>query len=226
MPTQFDDDLTRLNERLLKMGAIAERMIRDITSVVMDRDTELLEKVSNSEEQMDALQNEIDEETVRLIAVHTPVAGNLRLLLGMTRINAELERIGDQVMNIAFYSKTLLAEESMQPPDAMPQLAEMAEDMLRKTLDAFTQKSGDLARSVIRSDDEADELHDSIFRELMARVCADTQSISRGLELVLIARALERIADHAVSIAEDVVYVAEGRNIRHVDDPNGVSQKD
>jgi phosphate transport system protein len=126
-------------------------------------------------------------------------------------------------MNIAFYTKTLLAEESMEPPGAFPQLAETAEDMLRKSLDAFTQKSCDMARSVIGIDEEADELHDRVFRELMSRVCADSAAISRGLELVLIARALERIADHAVSIAEDVVYVVEGRNIRHVHDPNNGS---
>jgi phosphate transport system protein len=217
MPTQFDTDFGRLKEKLLKMGAIAEQMINDIVSVVVDREEDLLDKVGENEQQMDSLQNEIDEETIRLMAVHTPVAGDLRLLLVIARINAELERIGDQAMNIGFYVKALLKEEPMKPLVDIPRLAEMAKDMLGKALDAFTRRSSNLALEVIKVDDKVDQLHDQIFRELMTYVIGDPKTISRVLELILIARAFERMADHAVSIAEDVVYMVEGRNVRHAD---------
>jgi len=219
MPTKFDADLGILKEKQLKMGALAEQMIRGISAVVVDREEQLLDGVAASEEQMDVLQNEIDEETVRLIAVHTPVAGDLRLLIVITRLNAEIERIGDQVMNIAFYAKTLLKEDPLDGLAGISELGRRAREMLAKGLDAFTHQSGDLARSVIGTDDEVDQLHDQLFRELMRRAIGDAAVVSRVLELILIARAFERIADHAVSIAEDVIYCVEGKDIRHVDDP-------
>lgn len=218
MPAQFDRDLNGLREKLLKMGAMAEQMTRDVISAVVDRQADLLDKVSQTEQFMDSLQNEIDEETVRLISVYTPVAGDLRILLASSRICAELERVGDQAMNIGFYAKTLLKEEPLKPLLDIPRLAELAEDMLKRALAAFTERSGEAARAVIRVDDKADQLHDQIFRELMTYVIGDARTISRVLELILIARSLERIADHAVNIAEDVVYIAEGKNIRHAHD--------
>jgi len=222
MPVQFDKDLNELKRKLLDMGALAEQMIRNIVSVIVDRETSLVEKVSASEEQMDLFQNEVDEETVRLIAIHTPVAGDLRLLLVVARINAGLERIGDQVMNIAFYAKTLLKQESLAQIADIPSLANMAEGMVGGALDAFTKRSGRLALSVIKADNRMDQLHDQVFRKLMAQATSDAAAVTGVLELILIARAFERIADHAVSIAEDVIYMVEARNIRHVhDDING-----
>ncbi len=227
MPVQFDNDWSGLKKKLLHMGATAEQMIRDIVSVVVDRQQNLLDDISRKEDQMDILQNEIDEETVRMITVHAPVAGDLRMLIVAARINAELERIGDQVMNIGFYAGSLLAQEHPEPVDGIPDLAEMAGDMVSAALDAFTQKSGQTARLVVRSDNNVDQLHDQIFRKMMARASESSETITGVLELILIARSFERIADHSVSIAEDVIYMVEAKNIRHEhDEDNEISAED
>jgi len=221
MPVQFDNDWSTLKKKLLHMGAMAEQMIRDMLAVVAGRQLNLMDEISRKEQQMDILQNEIDEETVRMITVHTPVAGDLRMLIVAARINAELERIGDQIMNIGFYAKSLLAEEHPEPVDGIPDLAEMAGDMVSAALDAFTQKSGQTARVVVRADNNVDQLHDQIFRKLMARAAEGSKAVTGLLELILIARSFERIADHAVSIAEDVIYMVEAKNIRHAHDVVG-----
>jgi len=218
MPVQFDNDWSSLKKTLLQMGATAEQMIRDIVSVVAGRQENLLDEISRKEQQMDLFQNEIDEETVRMITVHAPVAGDLRMLIVAARINAELERIGDQVMNIGFYAKNLLKQDHPEPVDGIPTLAEMAGDMVSTALDAFTQKSGQTARVVVQTDNKVDQLHDQIFREMMARASEGPGTITGVLELILIARSFERIADHAVSISEDVIYMVEAKNIRHEHD--------
>jgi len=220
MPVQFDNDWSNLKKKLLHMGAMTEQMIRDIVSVVENRQPNLMDEISRKEQQMDILQNEIDEETVRMITVHTPVAGDLRMLIVAARINAELERIGDQVMNVGFYANNLLTAEHPEPVNAIPDLAQMAGDMVSAALDAFTQKSGQTARVVVRADNNVDELHDQIFRKLMARAAESSKAVTGLLELILIARSFERIADHAVSIAEDVIYMVEAKNIRHSHDTN------
>jgi phosphate transport system protein len=215
MRKQFDQDLNRLKERLLMMAATAEQMIRDTTSMLVKWDSELVAPVRAAESKLDISQREIDEETVRLIAVHTPVAGDLRLLLMVTRINAELEHIGDHTMDIGFYAKTLFKGPPLKPLVDLPRMAEITMSMLRGSLDAFSSASSEKAFSVIAMDDTVDDLHDQIFRELMTYVLADAKAITRVMEYVLIARAFERIADHAVNIAEDVVYMVKGEDIRH-----------
>lgn len=215
MRKQFDLDLNRLKEQLLTMAATAEQMIRDITRTLVEWNIDLFEPVRASEDKMDLFQRDIDEETVRLIAVHTPVAGDLRLLLMVSRINAELEHIGDHTMDIGFYAKTLFKGPPLKPLIDLPQMAEITMSMLRGSLDAFSAASSEKAMSVITMDDKVDDLNDQIFRELMTYVLADPKTITRALELVLIARSYERIADHAVNIAEDVVYMVKGEDIRH-----------
>lgn len=221
MPLQFDSDLNALTEKVLKMGALAERMIHDTTRTLAEWNIGLFESVPDNEDALDGLQREIDEETVRLISVYTPVASDLRLLLMITRITSELERIGDQTMNIGFYAKELLKQEPLKPMIDLPRMADTAMRMLRDALNAFTRRSSDLAVEVIKSDDTVDQLNDQIFRELMAYFLTDPKTMAQVLEMVLISRAFERIADHAVSIAEDVFYVVQGRDIRHTEPPNG-----
>lgn len=215
MRKQFDQDLNRLKETLLMMAATAEQMIRDTTHMMVEWNIDLFTPVQASEDTMDKFQRDIDEETVRLIAVHTPVAGDLRLLLMVTRINAELEHIGDHTMDIGFYAKTLFKGPPLKPLIDLPRMADITMSMLRGSLDAFSAGSSDKALSVIAMDDKVDDLNDQIFRELMTYVLADPRTITRVLELVLIARAYERIADHAVNIAENVVYMVKGEDIRH-----------
>ena len=215
MRRQFDEDLNRLKERLLTMAATAEQMIRDTTNMLLEWNLALFEPVRTSETTMDKFQRDIDEETVRLIAVHTPVAGDLRLLLMVTRINAELEHIADHTMDIGFYAKTMFKGPPLKPLVDLPRMAEITMGMLRGSLDAFSAAASDKALAVIAMDDKVDDLNDQTFRELMTYVLADPKAITRALELVLIARSYERIADHAVNIAEDVVYMVKGEDIRH-----------
>lgn len=216
MPKQFDQDMNRLKEKLLTMAATAELMIHDTLAALAEWKAELFEPVNKNEDKMDRLQREVDEETIRLIGVYTPVAADLRLLLMTTRIAAELERIGDKAVDIGFYAKTLFKEAPLKPLIDLPRMAEIAMDMLRRSVDAFVEGSCEKAFSVVTMDDNVDHLNDQIFRELMTYVLGDPKTITRVLELVLIARSFERIADHAVNIAEDVVYVVKGEDIRHL----------
>ena len=217
MPKQFDTDLNRLTERLLAMAAVTERMITDTVNTFVERDMALFEPVREAENTLDRLQREIDEDTVKLITIYTPVASDLRLLLMVSRINAELERIGDQAMNIGFYTKNLLKHDPLKPLADLPTMGEMGRQMLSDALDAFSRRSADLAMDVIKRDDKVDAINDQVFRDLMDYVVEDPQTIGRVIELILISRALERIADHAVSIAEDVVYMIKGEDIRHIE---------
>jgi len=216
MSKQFDNELDTLRRKLLTMGAMAEKMVRDTTTMLVERNLAVFEPVKQAEDGMDALQREIDEDVVRLISVYTPVAADLRSLLMTTRITAELERIADKTMDIGFYAKTLFKEPSLKPLIDIPHMSDIGINMLKKVLDAYTEKSAEKALEVIKMDNEVDDLNDQLFRELMTYVQEDVKAVNRVLELVLIARAFERIGDHSVNIAEDVVYMVRGKDIRHL----------
>jgi phosphate transport system protein len=218
MPKRFDEDLAALKQDLLSMGALTEGMIRRTMSALVDRNPSLIEAVLEDEIKMDDFQRSIDNETVRLIGVYTPVAGDLRGLLMITRINAELERCADLAVSICYnYQNLKLLEESpLKPLVDLPRMAALTEQMLRRSLDAFLSGSAEDALSVIEADDEVDQLNDQIFRELLTYMLGDPRNISRALGLILTARAFERIADHIVNVAEDVVYIVRGEDIRHV----------
>jgi phosphate transport system protein len=215
MPKQFDEDLKELKGKLLAMGGNAEQMVHKAITALVDRNERLLDEIRHLEEGMDGFQTEIDEETIRLIGIYTPVASDLRLLLMVTRINAELERIGDQAFNILKVFEDLLREEPLKPLVDLPRMANTVRNMLRQALDAFAEGSDEAAVSVVALDDEVDKLYDQIFRELVTYMLSDPGSINRALGLILVSRAFERIGDHAVNIAEDVVYVVRGEDIRH-----------
>jgi phosphate transport system protein len=221
MRKRFDQELKQLREKLLVMGATAEQMVRGTLDMLVRRDLALFDAVKLAEDRMDMLQREIDEDTVRLIGVYTPVAADLRSLLMTTRIAAELERIADKTMDIGFYAKTLFKEPPLKPLIDIPRMAEIVMQMLRKTLDAYTEGSAEKALSVIKMDDEVDDINDQLFRELMTFVQADVKAVNRVLELVLISRSFERIGDHAVNVAEDIVYMVKGEDIRHIKEPAG-----
>jgi phosphate transport system protein len=226
MPLQFDTDLNALTAKVLKMGALTERMIHDTTQTLVQWNIDLFAPVPENEDALDVLQREIDEETIRLISVYTPVAADLRLLLMVTRISSELERIGDQTMNIGFYAKEMLKQEPLKPLIDLPRMAELAMEMLRNALDAFTQRSCELALDVIKSDDTVDQLNDQLFRELMTYLLTEPKRMPQGLELVLTSRAFERIADHAVGIAEDVFFMVQGQDIRHAEPPTASTDEE
>jgi len=217
MPTQFDADLNKLKEKLLHMGAIAEKMIHAINAVLIDQATGHLSTIYEQEQELDRLQGEIDEETIRLIGVYTPVAGDLRLLLMVTRINAEIERVGDKIVDIGHFVENFLQEKRAKKYVDFAHIVTVTEQMLRNALNAFVNRSHSEALAVVQADDEVDQLTDQTFRVLFTHILDEPQSIGHILGLMLAAQALERIADHAVNIAEDVVYMVKGKDIRHQD---------
>ncbi len=217
MPTQFDADLNKLKEKLLHMGAIAEKMIHAINAVILDQAGQPLTEIYEHEKELDQLQGEIDEETIRLIGVYTPVAGDLRLLLMVTRINAEIERIGDKIVDICHNVENFLQEKRSKRFVDFAHITHVTEQMLRDALNAFVNRSSPEAMVVINADDEVDQLTDQTFRVLFTHILDEPQAIAHILGLMFTAQSLERIADHAVNIAEDVVYMVKGKDIRHQD---------
>jgi phosphate transport system protein len=171
------------------------------------------------------LQIDIDERSLRLLATQTPLAVDLRLITSAMKINADLERVGDQAVNIAESVLALLPYPPLKPLIDIPRQATIAEKMIRDALDAFVRKDPELARDVLRRDDEVDDLKDQVFRELLTYMMADPGTIQRAMSLVLISRNLERIADHATNIAEDVIFIAEAKDVRHHHLEQGADKK-
>jgi phosphate transport system protein len=211
----FDRELADLKKRLLTMAATAESMIDQAISELVHRDESLAEAIPQHEQDLNRLQIEIDEDVLRLLATRQPVAADLRFLLAASRINSEIERIGDLVINITENVHTLAQDAPLKPLIDIPRMAELARKMVRECLDAFVRADAALAQSVILSDDRVDALKDQILRELLTYMMADPRTIERALALILIARHLERIADHATNIAQDVIYLIQGRDVRH-----------
>jgi len=210
----FERDLQALRERLLIMGGLAEMMIGKSVNALVQRDDALVEAVLAHEEEMDLLCLEIDDRCFTLLARQQPMASDLRFLVAGIKINSDLERIGDQTVNIALRARSLMVQPPVKPLIDIPRMAHLAREMVRKSLDAFVQRDPDLAAAVIEADDEVDHLRDQIFRELITYMSADPTTIPRSLDLILISRNLERIADHATNIAEDVIYIVRGEDVR------------
>ena len=214
MKRQFDTDLDDLRGRLLRMGSLCEEMVQYAVKVVIDRDESHVAAVQDWERQVNGLHIEIDEVCLRLIALHQPAAGDLRLIAAAIKINSDLERVGDQAVNIAETGVYLCKEPKIKLGD-IPRMVEVAAGMLKDSLDAFSRGDMELARDVIRRDDEEDRLKSQTFNELVHLMQRDSSAIQRGMDIILIARNLERIADHATNIAEDVIFMVIGKDIRH-----------
>ncbi|MDE2038953.1 MAG: phosphate signaling complex protein PhoU [Elusimicrobia bacterium] len=214
MKRHFDEDLQILRDELLRMGGLCEEMLRQAIELLVKREESLLGRVKASEERVNQLHIDIDEHVLRLIALHQPAAGDLRLLAAALKINSDLERIGDQAVNIAESSMYLRRQPRLKLGD-IPRMVELASDMVRESLDAFARCDVELAQKVIAKDDEEDRLKSQTFNELLHLMQSDSSTIQRGMDIILIARNLERIADHATNIAEDVVFMVMGKDIRH-----------
>ena len=211
---RFDDDLEALRGRILKMGGLAEEMIQYAVKVLTERDPAHLDVVRVKEDEVNALHIEIDDLCIKLIALHQPAATDLRLIAAALKINSDLERIGDQAVNIA-ETGTWLAKLPRMTLYDIPRMVELATAMLKDSLDAFTRGDVELAKSVLQRDDEEDRLKAATFNELVALMQSDASAIQRGLDVILVARNLERIADHATNIAEDVIFMVLAQDIRH-----------
>ncbi len=214
MKRHFDADLDDLRGRLLRMGSLCEEMIHYAVKVVVEREESHLGNVQEWERQVNALHIEIDEVCLRLLALHQPAADDLRLIAAAIKINSDLERVGDQAVNIAETGVYLCKEPTIKLGD-IPRMVEVAAGMLKDALDAFSRGDVELAREVIQRDDEEDRLKSQTFNELVYLMQRDASAIQRGMDIILIARNLERIADHATNIAEDVIFMVLGKDIRH-----------
>jgi phosphate transport system protein len=190
-------------------------MIHKAVRSLTERDESLFEEVNSSEEKVNHLQIEIDDLCLRLLALKQPMAIDLRFITSAMRINSELERIADLAVNITQNAAILIKQPQLKPLIDIPRMADLTQKMVRDSLDAFIRRDAELARSVLTRDDQIDALKDQIFRELLTFMISDNSTIPRALELVLISRHLERIGDHSTNIAEDAIYLVQGKDIRH-----------
>ncbi|MBI5622511.1 MAG: phosphate signaling complex protein PhoU [Elusimicrobia bacterium] len=220
MKRQFDLELEELRGAVLGMGGLCEEMLRRAMRVVAGRDERATAELLAMEERVNRLHIEIDERCLKLLALHQPAATDLRLIAACLKINSDLERVGDQAVNIGETGRFLL-EQAPIPLGDLPRMVELAATMLQDSLDAFSRREVALARSVIARDDEEDRLKGRVFDELLKRMKADPAAIQGGMESILIARNLERIADHATNIAEDVIFMVQARDIRHHSEGSG-----
>lgn len=215
MERHFERDLEELKQRLLWMGSLAERAVHQSAHAVLDTKESLAEAVLSEENAINEMQIEIDDRVQRMLALQAPMAADLRFLLAVTRINSDLERIGDQAVNIAQAAKRILRHPQVKPYVDLPRMSELVEGMVRDSLNAVVRKDQDLARSVLQRDDQVDRIRDQIFRELLTYMMENSSVVFSAFELVLVAKNLERIGDHATNIAEDVIYFVAGRDVRH-----------
>ena len=216
---QFDRDLEDLKKKLIRMAALTEAMIDKAIGELVSRDERVAEKVPEYEKELNRLQIEIDEAALTLLATQQPVANDLRFIVAATKINGELERIGDLVINITENVHVLAQHPPLKPLIDIPRMADLARQMVRDSLDAFIRGDALQAQSVIMADDQVDALKDQVLRELLTYMITDPHTIERSLALILISRHLERIGDHATNIAEDVIYMIQGRDVRHPKTP-------
>jgi phosphate transport system protein len=211
----FEEELQALKNRLLSMGALVEDRVHRAVQALLERDLSAAEAVSQGDDEVNNLQIEIDDRCIKVLALQQPMATDLRLITSAIKINSDLERIGDQAVNIAESAMKVLTHSPARSPVDLRRVAELAERMTRESLDSFVRRDVGLARSVIMRDDEVDRLKDKIFGELIATMVSEPQSIPDALSFILISRNLERIADHATNIAEDVIFMVEAKDIRH-----------
>jgi phosphate transport system protein len=211
---RFDENLDELRGTLLQMGGLTEEMIVFAVKILVQRDESFVDKVRAHENRVNDLHVEIDDRCLRLIELHQPVARDLRLIATALKINADIERIGDQATSIARTSTHLCRMPRIELGN-IPRMVEVARAMVKDSLDAFARQDVKLARSVIACDDEQDRLNRGTFKELLRLMQTDASVIERAMEIILISRNLERIADHASNIAEDVVFLVLGKDIRH-----------
>jgi len=215
MTRTFETELDSLKQEILKMGAKAETMIQHSIQALVLRDRSHSRDVPELESEVNQLQLSIDDRCSKLLALRQPMAHDLRFIIAAMKIDSDLERIADQAVNITEHTEVLLQFPEVKPLIDIPRMAEIASEMLRDALDAFVEQDAATAREIVLRDDEVDGLKDQVIRELLTYMISDPKTIKPGLQLVLIARNLERIADHATNISEDVVYMVEAKDIRH-----------
>jgi phosphate transport system protein len=215
MQRHFHEELDALRQTLLAMGGLVEDQIRRAMRALLERDDVLAQEVIDRDRQVNTYDVEVDEQCVELLALHQPAASDLRFITTAMKIVTDLERIGDQAVNIAQRVLELNRDPQLKPYIDLPRMADKAQRMVKESLDAFVAGDTALARQVCGEDAEVDALKEQIFRELLTFMMEDPRAIPRAIRIILISRFLERVADHATNIAEMVVYLVEGKMVRH-----------
>ncbi|MFO1462950.1 MAG: phosphate signaling complex protein PhoU [bacterium] len=213
---QYEAELRVLKEKLLLMGSRIEELIKDAMQALVNRDTDLAKKCIDGDHLVNRLELEIDELCLKLLALRQPTAIDLRFITLGLKIVADLERVGDLGVNIAERAIELNQEPPLKPYIDLPKMAEDVQGMLRKALDAFVREDVALAQEVLGADDQIDAVNQKIFEELVDYMGRDKANIKRACRLMFISRYLERIADHATNVAEMVIFMVEGRDVRHL----------
>ena len=212
----FQEELEALQARLLEMGGLAEERVRAAVQGLVTRDTAAIERVIHGDEPINELHIEVDSRCFRLLALYQPMATDLRAIVAAVKINTDLERVGDLAVNIAEAAQRYINHPPVKKLIDIPQMAEIAQLMLRDSLDAFVQRDTTLAKQVLREDDRLDSLKTLVFRDLLACMLEDGTTVEPALDLILISRHLERIGDHATNIAEDVIFMVSALDVRHL----------
>ena len=213
----FAEELEELNQALLEMGGLVESSIHTSVQALVENDDRLARRVVEDESLINKMELDIDARVTRLLALNQPVAGDLRLLVMCLKINTDLERMGDLAVNVAERAISLnrLSAPLGRPLIEMPRMASMVEDMLHRTLDSFVRRDADQAQAILPADDDVDRIRDGVYAELIATMRRDPSLVEAAIHLMFVARSLERIADHTTNIAEDVIYLVRGVDVRH-----------
>jgi phosphate transport system protein len=211
----FQDELDQLKARLLEMGGLAEDRLRLSIRGLTERDPGTIDKVLAGDVEINQLHIEIDDRCFKLLALHQPMAVDLRMIVSAVKINTDLERVGDLAVNIAEAAARYLEHPPVKELIDIPRMADIAQEMLRDSLDAYVRRDLALAQQVLDRDDELDLLKTQVFRELLTHMLRNQATIEPSLDLILISRHLERIGDHATNVAEDVIFMVSAKDVRH-----------
>jgi phosphate transport system protein len=211
----FREELEALQSRLLEMGGLAEERVRAAIQGLVARDPALFEKVLLGDEPVNQLHIEIDNRCFRLLALHQPMATDLRAIVAAVKINTDLERVGDLAVNIAEAGSRYISHPPVKTLIDIPQMGDIAQAMLRDALDAYVKRDTRLAQQVLNEDDRLDTLKTRVFRDLLTYMLNDQATVEPSLDLILVSRHLERIGDHATNIAEDVIFMVSALDVRH-----------
>ncbi len=211
----FVEELEQLKTKLLEMSSLVEAAIQRSVSAVIHKDRSAADEVFRNEARINEIEIEVDEFAVNLLALQQPMAADLRLIVAALKINTDLERMGDLAVNIAQRARSLMEEPVIKPMIDIPHIAGLVQSMVRKALDAFVTRDAELARSVLASDDAVDNMRTACYHELVSFMEKDPQNIKAALDLLAVTRNLERIADHSTNIAEDVMFLVKGVDVRH-----------
>jgi len=211
----FQEELEALQNRLLEMGGLAEERVRVAVEGLVRRDLTTIQNAIGGDDPLNRLHVEIDDRAFRLLALHQPMAVDLRSIVAALKINTDLERVGDLAVNIAEASQRYVTHPPVKQLIDIPRMGSIAQGMLRDALDAYVKRDIRLAQSVLERDDELDGLKTQVFRELLTFMLQDPKTVEPALALVLVSRHLERIGDHATNIAEDVIFMVSAQDVRH-----------